>query len=799
MNHSSIASLLALLVLILAPSLSAQTTVSDDFERPTLGSNWTVLFGGSGVGIINNSDLGLTSSQTLFGLVEWHHVVFASDQFSTAIISTDKADSILTQVFVRRRASDKARYGFHWNNQGNQWEIKYDGVPTAQTRILASKKGAMPLPGDTLRIEIRGMTITGYHNGTVTLSATDTSADAIDGVGQPGMAYRFTIGFTPVYPAPVFESWGAGDLQDIPTPPGTASISVNNNVSHQRMEGFGATTLSLVYGANDYLTAAQRANVIEKLYNQVKLTMGQLEPGLMETPADAVDLWNDRRNDNDDPFIYDQDGFNWVAQDAMKQKVVDLAAPYGVDNFSLANKLTTKGALAFLDPFRTQDYERYLDECAEFVTAGMIRWRDVYGITPRWVAPWNEPTSGNREIVGGTNQLLVDLVKRIGRRLKDAGFGTGKLIVPGEETVVRSYDVAKSILEDVEARQYVGAISYHPYPYESPYSSVRRILQESGRGLPMQSELANRQKLRNLGTQYSIPIWMVEVSEGPGNNDYSFEAFENVRARAIHIHDEFRYADASAYYGMNAMMDRRSHEEHFAGRGIDFFTESSSIALIDTDRVIISGMGYAIGHYARWIPRGAVRIESSSSDSLVQITTFRDTTQGRLVFVIINNAMSERMTEITLDGASLVGSVVGEQSTAGRLWSPLPAFTADGKSTIRLTLPAESITTLASGLEGPTAGVDATPPRLSSEPKLQVFPNPVNESMNVQLSLFANEDVRLILTDVLGRNVKTVIDGPYSIGNHMLNVNMQGIPTGTYLLTIRAGARTVSVPVTIAR
>lgn len=269
MNHPCTVSVLALLLLILAPRLGAQTYVSDDFERPTLGSNWTVLFGGSGVGTINNSDLGLTSSPTLFGLVEWHHVVFASDQFSEAIISTNKADSILTQVFVRRRASDKARYGFHWNDRGGQWEIKYDGVPTAQTRILASMQGAMPLPGDTLRIEIQGMTITGYHNGIATLTATDTSPDAIVGVGQPGMAFRFTIGFSPVYPAPVFESWGAGDLEDIPSPAIPVSIRVNTDVTHQQMEGFGATTLSLAYGTNDYLSAVQRADAIEKLYNQV--------------------------------------------------------------------------------------------------------------------------------------------------------------------------------------------------------------------------------------------------------------------------------------------------------------------------------------------------------------------------------------------------------------------------------------------------------------------------------------------------------------------------------------------------
>jgi len=55
--------------------------------------------------------------------------------------------------------------------------------------------------------------------------------------------------------------------------------------------------------------------------------------------------------------------------------------------------------------------------------------------------------------------------------------------------------------------------------------------------------------------------------------------------------------------------------------------------------VTITSTGRAIGHYARFIRRGAKRIDATSNDPLLLVSAFRDNTQGgRLVLVAINNA-----------------------------------------------------------------------------------------------------------------------------------------------------------------
>ncbi|GEM_PF-5741440 len=196
-------------------SCFGQQTAYDDFERHLLGPNWTDFFSGN-ANIVDSSDLGFPTSG-YFAIAGYTAVTFPANQYSEIMISPDKIDSMLVQVFVRRRSSDNARYGFHWNpSYGGRWEIKYDGVPSAQTRILDSMIAPVPLNGDTLRLEIQGMTLRGYHNGIIVVQATDTAFSAsnpITTTGVPGVAFRFnSTGFPASYPSPVVEEWNGGEL-----------------------------------------------------------------------------------------------------------------------------------------------------------------------------------------------------------------------------------------------------------------------------------------------------------------------------------------------------------------------------------------------------------------------------------------------------------------------------------------------------------------------------------------------------------------------------------------------------------
>ena len=206
---------------ILISNPFAQNTSTDNFERATLGNNWFISFPPTGnqVQIIGNSDLGMVAGPQGFFLANWIGRTFTADQYCEAIISPDAPTDWAFQVYVRRRSSDAARYGFHFDNDPNQpeyfnkWCFKYDGVPGPETRVFAMANGNQaPKPGDTLRVEIRGYTLYGYHNGRLVLTATDTASNRIAN-GVPGMAARLAIGNQAINQSvKVWESWTGGDL-----------------------------------------------------------------------------------------------------------------------------------------------------------------------------------------------------------------------------------------------------------------------------------------------------------------------------------------------------------------------------------------------------------------------------------------------------------------------------------------------------------------------------------------------------------------------------------------------------------
>ncbi len=473
-------------------------------------------------------------------------------------------------------------------------------------------------------------------------------------------------------------------------------IQVDNATTYQTVDGFGGTTLSLVYPDGDHL-GAFRGPAIKAAFGDVGISLGLLSTGIVETPAAATDPFGQRANDNSDPLVLDPAGFNFQDIDIMREKILVPAAAYGFNDATLGPLLNLLGPVSWLQPIRSGDYSRYLDEAAENVLALMLHWRDAYGTAPTLLALFNEPTSGNKELQSSSVQEMVDLVARIGARLRAAGFAEVKFLVPNEETIARSFEVAQAILADPAARPYVGAIGFHAYPYGSVYSSPRRILETSGSGAPDAATRQQLEQLKALGQQYGVPVWMTEVTEAPGTNDYGLDAIENVLARAIHIHDDFEYAGASAFFGMHTIWDSQTHAAHFAGRGIPFLSALSGIVLVDvsTGKISITGMGYAVGHYARWIRPGAIRIGATSEKSRVIVTAFRDPGNGRVVAVVVNNETAEQLLRIRLSGGSPRGSATGEASYGSVRWQAIPPFTAASGGEFETVVPANSVVTLA--------------------------------------------------------------------------------------------------------
>ena len=441
------------------------------------------------------------------------------------------------------------------------------------------------------------------------------------------------------------------------------TIQIDPAKPRQTIDGFGATFTSQVQGGQQTLTPAQRRTAGDLLFRTLRINLGN------------VDGWVPDR---------------------------DFAGAPELISGLYPGKITLSWGNPRLRALRDADYERFLDEVAGMMVGWVKRWEQTWGFPPRYVMPFNEPTWGNKELARprgpAADREMADILKRGGKRLREAGYKDILFVFPNQETIDSSRTTAENVLQDAEARQYIGRIGYHEYPYGSEMTSIRRVLERADRG--EHGTVESRTALRALAEKYHLPLWMSEVARPEW--DYKEDGldardFRLVRGRANHIQSEFLIARASAFFGMNAMWNRTAHEAHYKNRpmGDMYAVEGDNLVLFDQkfDSWFPTGLAYAVGHYSRWITPGeTVVLESASSDPLVAVTGFRDNAKHRYVAVVVNNDTRPHRIDIKVgqDSWPARGRGAAEQSTETAYWQPI-------RITGAIELPARSVTTLTEG------------------------------------------------------------------------------------------------------
>ncbi len=69
----------------------------------------------------------------------------------------------------------------------------------------------------------------------------------------------------------------------------------------------------------------------------------------------------------------------------------------------------------------------------------------------------------------------------------------------------------------------------------------------------------------------------------------------------------------------------------------------------------------------------------------------------------------------------------------------------------------------------------------------QNYPNPLNPSTSIRYRLPSNADVVLIVYDVLGRELKTLVNERQTAGSHSVTFNASDLPSGVYFYRLKAG------------
>ena len=83
-----------------------------------------------------------------------------------------------------------------------------------------------------------------------------------------------------------------------------------------------------------------------------------------------------------------------------------------------------------------------------------------------------------------------------------------------------------------------------------------------------------------------------------------------------------------------------------------------------------------------------------------------------------------------------------------------------------------------------------------AETSFNVYPNPVENVAWVDLNLTGSEEVRLDVVNLLGQRVMSQDMGTMSAGNSRLQLDLAGVESGIYLVTLTAGETTSTLRVT---
>lgn len=86
-----------------------------------------------------------------------------------------------------------------------------------------------------------------------------------------------------------------------------------------------------------------------------------------------------------------------------------------------------------------------------------------------------------------------------------------------------------------------------------------------------------------------------------------------------------------------------------------------------------------------------------------------------------------------------------------------------------------------------STGVSEAPGRPAQISLEQNYPNPFNPSTTVRFDLAADLRVRLEVVNVLGETVAVLVDGERQAGRTSVRFDAAGLPSGVYLLRLRAG------------
>ena len=469
-----------------------------------------------------------------------------------------------------------------------------------------------------------------------------------------------------------------------------AVITVDTGSPRQSWEGWGASDISsfdgLAFeeeaGKPGRIPIAGRKDILKLYYSGLGMNFVRIGPWGYEP-----------ENDNDDPFVLNESAFKWEGRNTRLTNSLDNVCR---DHLVLGKEFRSKTEPFIFYPSINQ-WESWMavnpkgkwawssdgkfkpemvEEYAEHAFAAIKHVREKFGYTIPYWALFNEPSNNARP----SKETNLALVLACGRRFKQHGIST-KLVICDDVTPESSAEAIEYVLANEEARNYVGAVSYHRYCGDFVLERVKPMLQKLDKGELLVSTPVS---FYNTAHKYGKSVWL---SEQCSYGDEGITYYDSGRARASHICDEINNAGVNAFnFMLTWFIERGRPGNEECPIYLRFKDGKYSSCEINT-------FGACIRHFTRYIRPGMVRLPIAIDDNKIKAVVFTDPKSKRdnaVVVVVSNNANPTDIT-IRLSGMGS-GKVSAYRTEPEHMGQDKPAISITN-GTLKDTIPGYSITT----------------------------------------------------------------------------------------------------------
>jgi glucuronoarabinoxylan endo-1,4-beta-xylanase len=438
-------------------------------------------------------------------------------------------------------------------------------------------------------------------------------------------------------------SCGGGDSDPKPvvvTEPQPTTITINTAATHQQMVGFGG---ALTWYSDRVISSSKKTEISNLIFNDLGADIIRLKNWYYPDNYPAATS-TDAMSDDNAKASWDVTNQLYTLAKAQNSDVKILLSSWGPPAGLKSNNSSREGTL--LKDTNGFMYDAYADYWVNIL--------DHLPFTPDYISIQNEPTFINSgwttcQWSSSETTSLPDYniaFDKVHDKIKDRA--SVPIMIGPESQDIPTFSAFANVLKN---KDYCGMLAYHSYNINSGATSDQI-----------------KSSLQTIGSFNTKPNIMTEFSDN----------LSSWFSTAQFIQNTLLYANSSGYIYWKLVWGTPASG-----------TDAGMVSINAAGQYIVTPFYYLIKHFSKHIDAGYTRVEASSSNTNLSVSSFISPDSKKLTVIIINKGTSQVEVKFGATGKTIT-SVSADQSSGTTYYKAVQNTSV----TDPLIIPATSITTV---------------------------------------------------------------------------------------------------------